>query len=196
MKKIFGLLGVTMMSLAYSQSFGVKGGANISTISKENTWGDTNSKIGFYVGAYMNAPVNALLSIQPELIYNNLGVKYENNNTSHTLNLNYISMPIMFQFELIPKFYVEGGPQFGILIGNKNKYQSDSKTIIEKDKDAYNQLDLSGGIGLGFKFSNMAIGARYIIGFTDIKKNGSTSWKNSDKQLRNSGFQVGLQYGF
>lgn len=33
MKKIFGVLGVTMMSLAYSQSFGVKGGANISTIS-------------------------------------------------------------------------------------------------------------------------------------------------------------------
>ena len=196
MKKIFGVLGLTMMSLAYSQSFGVKGGANISTISKENTWGDTNSKIGFYVGAYMNAPVNALLSIQPELIYNNLGVKYENNNTSHTLNLNYLSMPIMFQFELIPKFYVEGGPQFGVLIGNKNKYQSDSKTIIEKDKDAYNQLDLSGGIGLGFKFNNMAIGGRYIIGFTDIKKNGSTSWKNSDKQLRNSGFQVGLQYVF
>lgn len=196
MKKIFAMLGLTLMSLAYSQSFGVKGGANISTISKENTWGDTNSKIGFYVGAYMNAPVNALLSIQPELIYNNLGVKYENNNTSHTLNLNYISMPIMFQFELIPKFYVEGGPQFGVLVGNKNKYQSDSKTIIEKDKDAYNQLDLSGGIGLGFKFNNMAIGARYTIGFTDIKKNGSTSWKNSDKQLRNSGFQVGLQYGF
>lgn len=196
MKKIFGVLGLTMMSLAYSQSFGVKGGANISTISKENTWGDTNSKIGFYVGAYMNAPVNALLSIQPELIYNNMGVKYTNGSTSHTLNLNYLSMPIMFQFELIPKFYVEGEPQFGVLIGNKNKYQSDSKTIIEKDKDAYNQLDLSGGIGLGFKFNNMAIGARYIIGFTDIKKNGSTSWKNSDKQLRNSGFQVGLQYGF
>ena len=196
MKKIFAMLGLTLMSLAYSQSFGVKGGANISTISKENTWGDTNSKIGFYAGLYMNAPVNALFSIQPELIYNNMGVKYTNGNTSHTLNLNYLSMPIMFQFELIPKFYVEGGPQFGVLIGNKNKYVSDSKTIIEKDKDAYNQLDLSGGIGLGFKFNNMAIGARYIIGFTDIKKNGSTSWNNSDKQLRNSGFQIGLQYGF
>ncbi|UQB70329.1 porin family protein [Epilithonimonas zeae] len=196
MKKIFGLVGLTMMSLAYSQSFGVKGGANISTISQENGWGDKNSKVGFYAGLYMNAPVNALLSIQPELIYNNMGVKYENGNTSHTLNLNYVSMPIMFQFELIPKFYVEGGPQFGVLVGNKNKYESDSKTIIEKDKDAYNQLDLSGGVGLGFKFNNMAIGARYIIGFTDIKKNGSTSWNNSDKQLRNSGFQIGLQYGF
>ncbi|MPT32716.1 MAG: PorT family protein [Chryseobacterium sp.] len=196
MKKIFGLLGLSVMSFAYSQSFGVKGGANISTISKENNWGDKNSKIGFYVGAYMNAPVNTLLSIQPELIYNNMGVKYENGKTSHTLNLNYVAMPIMFQFELIPKFYVEGGPQFGVLVGNKNKYESDSKTIIEKDKDAYNQLDLSGGIGLGFKFNNMAIGARYIVGFTDIKKNGSTSWNNSDKQLRNSGFQIGLQYGF
>lgn len=196
MKKFFGLLGLLTISVAYSQSFGVKGGVNISTVSKENGWSDTNSKIGYYAGVYMYAPVNSVFSIQPELIYNNMGVKYENSKTSHTLNLDYIAMPIMFQFQPVPKFYLEVGPQLGFLVANKNKYENNNKTIIEKDKDAYNQFDLSVGLGLGFKFNNMAIGVRYLAGFTDIKKNGSTSWNNSDKQLRNNGLQIGLQYGF
>jgi hypothetical protein len=196
MKKIFGLFGLTMMSLAYSQSFGVKGGLNVSTISKDNGWNDTNAKIGYFAGVYMHASVNNILSIQPELIYNNMGVKYENANTTHTLNLNYLAMPVMFQFEPIPRLYFEAGPQFSYLVGNKNKYESSNKTIIEKDKDAYNQLDLSAGLGLGFRFNNMSVGARYLFGFTDIKKSGSTSWNNDDKQLRNNGLQIGFQYGF
>jgi len=196
MKKIFGVLGLTVMSLAYSQSFGVKGGLNVSTVSKDNGWNDTNAKIGYFAGVFMHASVNGIISIQPELLYNNMGVKYENGNTSHTLNLDYLAMPIMFQFEPVPRFYVEAGPQFSYLVGNKNKYESGNKTIIVKDKDAYNQLDLSGGLGLGFRFNNMALGARYLFGFTDIKKNGSTSWNNSDKQLRNNGLQIALQYGF
>ncbi len=196
MNKMFGVLGLVCASLCYGQTFGLKGGLNISTVSKENGWTDTNSKIGYYAGFYMHAPVNSVFSIQPELIYNNMGVKYDNGNTSHTLNLDYIAMPIMFQFEPIPRFYVEAGPQLGFLISNKNKYESNNKTIIEKDKDAYNPFDLNGALGLGFKFNNMVIGARYLAGFTDIKKNGSTTWKNSDKQLRNNGFQIGLQYGF
>lgn len=196
MKKFFGLLGLAIASVSYAQSFGVKGGLNISTVSQEREWTDSNSKLGYYAGVYMHAPVNNAFSIQPELIYNNMGVKYDNGNTSHTLNLDYIAMPIMFQFEPIPKLYFEAGPQFGFLVGNKNKYENNNKTIIEKDKDAYNQFDLNAGIGLGFRFNNMAIGARYLIGFTDIKKSGSTSWSNSEKQLRNSGLQIGLQYGF
>jgi len=188
MKKIFGVLGLTVMSLAYSQSFGVKGGLNVSTVSKDNGWNDTNAKIGYFAGVFMHASVNGIISIQPELLYNNMGVKYENGNTSHTLNLDYLAMPIMFQFEPVPRFYVEAGPQFSYLVGNKNKYESGNKTIIVKDKDAYNQLDLSGGLGLGFRFNNMALGARYLF--------GSTSWNNSDKQLRNNGLQIALQYGF
>lgn len=190
------MLGLTVMSLAYSQSFGVKGGLNVSTVSKDNGWKDTNAKIGYFAGVFMHASVNNILSIQPELLYNNMGVKYDNTNTSHTLDLNYIAMPIMFQFEPIPRLYFEAGPQFSYLFSNKNKYETDSKTIIEKDKDAYNQLDLSAGVGLGFRFNNMALGARYLFGFTDIKKSGSTSWNNSDKQLRNNGLQIALQYGF
>ncbi len=198
MKKSLGILGLGFVQIICAQSFGVKGGANISTISKEKSWEDANSKIGYFAGFYMHTPVNSVFSIQPELLFNNMGVKYDNSNTSHTLGLDYISMPIMFQFEPIPNLYLEAGPQFSFLIGNSDRYKKeDVVTIIKyRNNSNYNSFDLSAGLGAGFRFNNMAIGLRYVAGFTDIKKNGSTSWNNSDKQLRNNGFQIGLQYGF
>lgn len=198
MKKVIQLFAISASSLIYAQSFGVKGGANIATISKEKSWDDTNARLGYYVGAYMHAPINSIFSIQPEVLYNSVGVKYENGRASHTLGLDYVSVPIMFQFELIPKFYVEAGPQMSFLIGNSDRNKTDDVITIKKyrNNSNYNNFDLSGGIGLGFRINNITIGARYLVGFTDIKKSGSTTWSNDDKQLRNNALQIGLQYGF
>ncbi len=198
MKKVFGFLAIATISIVHAQSFGVKGGANISTISKERSWDDTNAKLGYYVGLYMHAPVNSILSIQPEVLYNNLGVKYDNSKRYHTLGLDYISAPIMFQFEPIPKFYVEAGPQFSFLIGNSDRDKTDDVVTIKKyrNNSNYNSFDLSGAVGLGFRFNNITLGARYLVGFTDIKRSGSTTWSNDNKQLRNNALQIGLQYGF
>lgn len=198
MKKIFQVLAISATAMISAQSFGVKGGANISTISKERSWDDTNAKLGYYVGVYMHAPVNAIFSIQPEVLYNSVGVKYDNDRVSHTLGLDYISAPIMFQFEPIPNLFVEAGPQFSFLIGNSDRNKTDDVVTIKKyrNNSNYNNFDMAGAIGVGFRVNNITIGARYVAGFTDIKKSGSTSWSNDDKQLRNNALQIGLQYGF
>lgn len=198
MKKIIQVLAISATAMISAQSFGVKGGANISTISKERSWDDTNARLGYYVGVYMHAPVNSIFSIQPEVLYNSVGVKYENSKTSHTLGLDYISAPIMFQFEPIPKLYVEAGPQFSFLVGNSDRNETDDVVTIKKyrNNSNYNSFDLSGAVGVGFRVNNITIGARYLVGFTDIKKSGSTTLSNDDKQLRNSALQIGLQYGF
>lgn len=195
MKKLLQLLAISAVTGVYAQSFGVKGGVNISTINNDG-WDDTNTKVGFYAGVYMHAPVNQIFSIQPEVLYNSVGAKYTTGKNSHTLTLDYISVPIMFQFELIPQFYLEAGPQMGFLVGNKDKFESGSKTVIEKDSDRFNSFDLSLGLGAGVKIQNsLRLTARYLAGFSDVNKNGKTSLDN-DKKLRNSGFQIGLQYGF
>ena len=198
MKKIFQLFAISATSLIYAQSFGVKGGANISTISKEKSWDDTNARIGYFAGVYMHAPINSVFSIQPEVLYNSVGVKYENGKSAHTLGLDYISVPIMFQFEPIPKLYVEAGPQMSFLVGNSDRNKTDDVVTIKKyrNNSNYNSFDLSGGVGAGFRINNITIGARYLMGFTDIKKSGSTTWSNDGKQLRNNSLQIGLQYGF
>lgn len=126
-----------------------------------------------------------------------MGVKYESENSSHTLGLHYIAMPVMFQLEPIPNLYFEAGPQFSFLLGSRDKFDNGEKVIIEKDKEAFNQFDLNVALGAGFRFNgNMALTARYLLGLTDIKKYGETSWDNDDNELRNNGLQIGLQYGF
>lgn len=197
MKRIYAVLLFLFVSgtFALGQSFGAKGGVNISTISSDS-WDNTNSKVGFYAGLFLHGHVSNNFCIQPELIFSNMGVKYESGNTTHTLSLNYIAMPVMFQLEPIPNLYFEAGPQFGFLLGSRDKYDNGEKVVIEKDKEAFNQFDLNLALGTGFRFSErIALTARYVVGLTDIKKYGETSWGNDDNALRNNGLQIGLQIG-
>ncbi len=187
-------MAFSAFSLLPAQSFGVKGGVNISTISNKG-WDDNSSKVGFYAGGYMNAPVNQVFSIQPEILYTSVGSKYSTKNTSHTRRLDYIVMPIMFQFELLPKFYVEAGPQLGFLVSNKDKTSKGNMSVTVSDSDSYNPFDLNIVFGLGVKLNRgFAITGRYFTGMTDINKSGQTTFK-SDNKLRNTGFQIGIQYG-
>lgn len=72
MKKLFLGLSIVASSFAFSQQFGIKGGMNVSSISDDG-YDDTKSKVGYYGGVFVNIPASESFSIQPEVIYNNLG---------------------------------------------------------------------------------------------------------------------------
>lgn len=207
MKKLF--LGVTILasSLSFAQQFGIKAGANVSSISKEG-FETTKAKAGFYAGVFMNAPVSEEFSIQPEVIYNNLGSKTTLKNSvlgtyESKLNLDYISVPIMVQYKATPEFYLEAGPELSFLVNasTKTTYNpallGSSTKFSELDKDNYNSFNFGMGIGLGYNFTpNIGINARYVAGFTDLTKDGTTSLYNQKGNNRNNNFQVGLSYKF
>ena len=179
MKKLFLGAAIAMSSLAFAQSFGVKAGANFSNISEM----EADTKVGFYGGLFMNAPIAAEFSIQPELLYNNLGAK----EGDYKLNLDYISVPVMFQYNATPKFYLEAGPQFSFLISAKGK--EDSKSVDVKDE--LNGFDFGVGLGAGYWITpKLGVNARYVAGFTDIAK------ENEGDAFKNNNFQVGLAYKF
>ena len=201
MKKLFVGLAVVVGSMSFAQQFGIKAGANISSISKDG-YDDVKSKVGFNAGVFMNAPLSEQFSIQPEVMYSQMGAKIDRtalgNKFSSSLKLDYITVPVMFQFNATPQFYLEAGPEFGFLVSAKAKNElngnSDTQTL---DKDNFNSFNMGAGLGLGFNFNkNIGINARYIAGFTDINKNGNTSINNDDHKNRNNTFQVGLSYKF
>ncbi|QIG89022.1 PorT family protein [Chryseobacterium sp. POL2] len=199
MKKLFVGLAVVVGSMSFAQQFGIKAGANISSISKDG-FEDTKSKVGFNAGVFMNAPLSEQFSIQPEVMYSQMGSKVNfTDNTSATLKLDYITVPVMFQFNATPQFYLEAGPEFGFLVSSKAKGEvnGSGETTVELDKDRFNSFNMGAGLGLGFNFNkNIGINARYVAGFTDINKNGNTSLENNDNKNRNNTFQVGLNYKF
>lgn len=201
MKKLFLGAAIAMSSLTFAQQFGIKAGMNVSSLSTEEGLDDQKSKIGFNAGVFMNAPLAENFSIQPELLYSQYGDKANatiaGNEYSYARNLDYVTLPVMFQYNATPSFYLEAGPEFGLLVSAKNKVKNETsgQTVSESDnyKDDLNGFNFGLGLGAGYYFTpNVGLTARYVAGFTDIYKDG----QNSGDAVKNNVFQVGLAYKF
>ena len=198
MKKLFLGAAIAMSSLTFAQQFGIKAGMNVSSISNDG-WDDSKAKVGFYGGLFMNAPLAESFSIQPEILYNNLGSKTERTvagtKYSSTLNLDYIAVPVMFQYNATPEFYLEAGPEFGFLVNASSKATAgNNSNITNIDTDSFNKFNMGIGLGAGFNITNkLGINARYVAGLNDVTDNDK--W-GSDASNKNNNFQVGLAYKF
>ncbi|WP_223559519.1 porin family protein [Chryseobacterium lathyri] len=208
MKKLILGLAVTASSLAFAQqtpssssnpvTFGVKGGMNVSSLSKDEGLDDQKSKIGFNAGVFANIPIAESFSVQPEVLYSQYGAKADytllGTKYSSSTKLDYIAVPVMFQYNLIPNLYLEAGPEFGFLVSAKNKLKNENNgnsTTSDNYKDQLQTFNFGIGLGAGYYFTpNLGITARYVAGVTDIFKD------NSGDAIRNNTFQVGLAYKF
>ncbi|SIQ82128.1 Outer membrane protein beta-barrel domain-containing protein [Chryseobacterium sp. RU37D] len=206
MKKLFLGLAAIAGSFTFAQqnksaspvTFGVKAGMNVSSLSKSNELEDQGSKVGFNAGVFANIPVGSSFSVQPEVLYSQYGSKYDQTlfgkKYSFSKNLDYIAVPVMLQYNALPNLYLEAGPEFGFLVGAKNKLKSESNNNIVTDGDVKQftkGFNVGLGIGAGYYFTpQFGITARYVAGLTDTYKN------NSGDAVRNNVFQVGLAYKF
>ncbi|WP_419870877.1 porin family protein [Chryseobacterium sp. CT-SW4] len=214
MKKLILGLAVVSTSLVFAQTttttssspltFGVKGGMNVASLSKGADLSDSKSKIGFNAGVFMNVPIASQFSIQPEVLYNDLGSKVTREynvagntyKSDYSRNLGYIAVPVMFQYNATPEFYLEAGPEFGFLVNAKDKFKSStngnvSSQVSSLDKSDFQTFNFGIGIGAGYYFiPNLGLTVRYTAGVTDVYKN------NSGDAVRNNVFQVGLAYKF
>ncbi len=204
MKKLFLGLGLVAGTFAFAQTsptFGIKAGVNVSSLSDDG-FDDTKSKVGFSGGLFMNAPLSEQFSIQPEVLYSQMGAKIEgkfaNTAYSTTRSLDYITVPVMVQFRATPAFYIEAGPEFGFLVSAKDKDTvGNFSTTNQIDTDNFNTFNMGLGLGLGFDITkNVGVNARYVAGFTDINKNGNTSLQNDGNKNRNNTLQAGLYFKF
>ncbi|MGG5207583.1 porin family protein [Chryseobacterium sp. MIQD13] len=201
-------------------TFGVKAGLNASTLTQSDDSYDYNSnekmKAGFHAGVFANIPVAEKFSIQPELLFSQLGSKLTDRYSYYSgsygftqeydykLTLNYITLPVMVQYNILPQLYVEAGPEFGLLLSGKSKgdetYTEISGNSISTTHESfsnkvpmelYNKFNFGIGIGAGYYFTqNLAATARFTAGITNIFK------PNEGDAVRNNAFQVGIAYKF
>jgi len=192
MKKLILGIAIAISSLTFAQqkakssaspvSFGVKAGLNVSSINAD----DAKAKAGLYAGVFANIPVATSFSVQPEVLYNGMGAKNKDYSDVR-LNLDYISVPVMLQYNVLPELYLEAGPQFSFAISRKIKGDGGS---VDVDK-YYKGFDFGVGIGAGYYIAQgFGVTARFVAGATDIIEN------NSGDAIRNNVFQVGIAYKF
>ncbi|MBC7846229.1 MAG: PorT family protein [Flavobacterium sp.] len=150
----------------HAQGWGIRGGANFSTLSDS----DVKSQTGFYGGLYKQfGIVPKLLYIQPELQFSSQGFETETGST----DLNYIQVPILARLYVLKLFSFETGPQFGFLISDK------TSGPINPD---YNTFNTSWAFGMSINLPlGLFIDGRYITGLSELTEN--TSSKNQVIQV-------------
>ncbi|WP_341843499.1 porin family protein [Chitinophaga caseinilytica] len=185
-KSIFLFLTVCLFSVAAQAQqvkFGVKGGLNVAKMTNL-----TNSKTraSIYVGGFARVGLNEQWSVQPELVYSGQGFVFDPPIFDKTtVAVNYINLPIMAQYHIIPEFYLEAGPQIGFKVAAKTKYDGNTHDV----GDAYKGVDFGLGAGLGYDFDfGLGVNARYNFGLTHA---GET-----DEKHANSVAQFGVTYTF
>lgn len=181
---LFFLLLLIGVSNAQHFNIGIKGGLNAYTITNDNVF-DNDLKTGFHVGLIGHAHLSGQFALQPELVYSVQGSKYKVSGNEVNLNLNYINIPLMFQYMYDNGFRLQAGPQVGVLVNARTK----TNNLASDVKDDFESIGL--GIGVGVSYVNPAtdfgFDARYNHGLSNISK-------NNDSGMYNRGFQVGVFY--
>jgi hypothetical protein len=187
MKKVFAILLAFMVTggAAFAQhtSFGLKAGLNISSV-KISDGDDYDSKAGLHVGGLAHIHISPHFAIQPEIVYSMQGGK----SGDTKLNLNYVNIPVLFQYMFDGGFRLQTGPQLGFMASAKSKTGD-----VEVDvKDDLASIDFAWSFGASYLFPGAnGIGAdlRYNVGISNISD-------NNNFEARNNVLQVGLFYQF
>lgn len=177
---------------------GLRAGANFSNIVKDGDNNFTsNIKVGFAAAAFLNIPVAAGFSIQPELQYAQkgylakgsfLGSAYEYKQTT-----NFIEVPLLARFSPSNGFAIVAGPQFSFLTSTKTTFTNGSmvyQNAVNEDNSNLRKNILGGVLGIEAVSDNTVFTLRYNLDFQTNNGDGTSSTPKYKNQV------LGISIGF
>lgn len=184
-KLITLVFSLFICSVSFSQglAIGIKGGASVNKLTGKSF--KEEFSFGYHVGAFATIGMGEKLSLQPEFLFNQIDVDTASNFSSVSPNFNrvkniqlkYLSIPILLNYNLNKVFALQAGPQFGILIDQ-------NEDLLQNSADAFKKGDLSMLGGLQIKLLKFRIYGRYAIGLSDISDvANSGKWRSQSIQL-------------
>ena len=193
MKNLFILIFIFLgFQLNAQQKFGlaVKVGQNFSKV--DNVAVDRNSA-SYHAGVTMHIGLSEAFSIAPEVLFSQ--TKLEASPTANdlltnkalkleTYHLNYLTIPILLQYNLVKSFSIQAGPQYGILLDQ-------SKDGPENARIAFSSGEFAVVGGAKLNLGGFFVYGRYVIGMNNIGSStqlinnleDQSTWKTRQWQL-------------
>jgi hypothetical protein len=167
-----------MMSLSAQQpGIGIKAGLNSSCLSGY----DGENRLGIHAGFFAHAILDEHWRVQPEILYTGHGQKYTVDGVENVIALNYVAIPVSFQYFPSTSFYIEAGPQLAFLASAFNKSSADEHLNLKRSF-GNTEFGLHAGAGI-FLHDRLGIYARYHLGLTDVTSEDSDTDHNNAIQL-------------
>jgi len=170
---IIVLLCFVFVNRSYAQenSYGIRIGLNISSISSDDITEDFDAgRLGMVVGFLAEYPLSEKISIQPEFQYSSVG------NEDDALQVDYLQLPVFLKLNITEMFNVHLGPQVGLKI-----WEWEDNAGIDADFETFN-FEGVGGIGVNIT-ENFFADLRYGFGFYDIIETDMLEGTTSNIQL-------------
>lgn len=181
---IVSLCLITSVTAQEKFSLGIKVGQNFSSVN--NVAVDHNTA-SYHAGVNMYFGINEKMGIAPEIILSQTKLEttpinvtnYINGGalTPETYHLNYLSIPILFDFKPFQKLSLQAGPQYSILLDQKKDGIGNATMAFNNGEFAF----VGGGkLNLGGFF----LYGRYVVGLQNINElQDQTKWKTTQWQL-------------
>ena len=176
--------------------FGLKVGGNFNKLSTSGSELANNYKPSFLPGVFAGLEKGSW-GIRVEAIINFAKYDYTfkdiNNNplTSGTFSNIYLDIPLMLEYKIIPRVWLQGGLQFSRTLSVKS-VGSGNYSSLSNPKDYFQPNSYSGVVGAEVRLPvHLVFGARYILGFTDMTTsnvsqqfaNAKSAWNARTGQL-------------
>ncbi|MFO8086439.1 MAG: porin family protein [Bacteroidales bacterium] len=177
---LFFLLGASLSAQQFKA--GVKGGVSASQVSGDDLQGF--NKPGIFLGIYTSLDINDRSRMTLEMSYVEKGSRKlakpdKGIYTSYKLMLNYVEIPITYQYFFNPNFSVEAGPSFGILLNQSDNEEDENGTLSVRDPFDNYELAVNGGFnyyinekwGGGVRYSQSVLPVREHSGGATYRLN-------------------------
>lgn len=180
------LLIITAETKAQDLYYGVRGGLNVSTLTRTTY---SASRIRGNVGIFGGYQINDIVALGAEVLYSWQGSNFTV--SDQKLSLNYIKIPILARVFVIAGLNIEAGISFNPLINYRHVNASFSEnTTTPSPEMGIRKFDLSIPIGINYLFArHYEFGLRYDI--STIRTPTETS-----NRARNSCLSVNFAYRF
>ena len=153
-------------------------GGTLATFRGEDVSDDAKMKFGLIAGAEFGYMLADQFGVTAGLLYSMQGAA-DDRDSDYNYNMDYLNIPILANYYVIPGLAVKAGIQPGILVR--------AKCNDVDIKDLFKSLDLAIPLGVSYEFSDFVIDARYNLSLTKLPDHG-------DGKSYNSVIQVTLGY--
>jgi hypothetical protein len=194
---IAGLIVLTSLASALDIGGGPKAGLNIADLHGEDV-DDSDPRIGFSVGGYVDIALSDMISIQPEVFYSQQGATWVVPwyvNIVATAMLDYIDMPVLLKLSWsspgTARINMAAGPYLGFNLKASTKVEAGTVALEQTDIETVKDTDIGVIFGLGVDFGigtgKGVFDLRYMLSFNSV---------DEEYDVRNGVFSIMLGYMF
>lgn len=197
MKKHFlsVVMAIFVITSANSQNlqFGISGGVDAARLAVHGaTGGPLKYRNDLAGGLSFEAGISNNFGVQLEANYSRqgTGVIADDGGSAGSIQIDYITIPVILKLYGTPRLSFFAGPQVGLLLSAKQKMQGDPEVDV---KEQFKSTDFYAVFGSEYKFANgIFINARYNLGLSNIIDQDVLP----DSEFKNRYFSFRIGYAF